>query len=226
MRGTVGRPGPAQPDGNILQDCSFVLFSYFLLALERQRKRCPFFKFCLADGYARDGRAARVSLARRKYILGLFFFIVSNTFCYHQKSKGNAGLFSNFVLRTDMRGDRSGGQGQPSQTEIYYRIVHFRLVLKNKRNACLFYKFCFADGYAGRAVGRPGPAWPDEKILQDCLFLWFQMLSLSIEKQRKRWPFFSNFESRTDMRGDRSGGQGQPSQTEIYYRIVHFYGFK
>ena len=95
------------------------------------------------------------------------------------KSKGNASLFSNFAWRTDTRGERSGGQGQPSQTEIYYRIVHFYsfkcfpLVLKNRRNASLSFKFCFADGYAA----------------------------------------------------GRSGGQGQPSQTEIYYRIVHFYNF-
>jgi len=50
------------------------------------------------------------------------------------------------------------------------------------------------------------------------------MLSISIEKQRKRRPFFK-FRLADEYAGGRSGGQGQPSQTEIYYRIVYFYCF-
>ena len=51
------------------------------------------------------------------------------------------------------------------------------------------------------------------------------MLSISIEKQRKRRPFFK-FRLADEYAGGRSGGQGQPSQTETYYRIVYFYCFK
>ena len=51
------------------------------------------------------------------------------------------------------------------------------------------------------------------------------MLSISIEKQRKRRPFFK-LRLTDEYAGGRSGGQGQPSQTEIYHRIVYFYCFK
>ena len=47
------------------------------------------------------------------------------------------------------------------------------------------------------------------------------MLSISIEKQRKRPPF-SNLVWRTDGRGA-GGRRDQTCQTEIYYRIVYFY---
>jgi len=62
-----------------------------------------------------------------------------------------------------MRGERSGGQGQPGQTKRYYRIVYFygfkcfRLVLKNKGNAGLFFqilnrgRICGGTGRAARA---------------------------------------------------------------------------
>ena len=93
-------------------------------------------------------------------------------------SKGHAGLFSNFVLRTEQR--RVGRAGQTSQAEIYYGIVQFEcfkcflIVLKRKGNAHTFFKLSLVDGWA---------TW-------------------------------------------RAGGQGQTSQTEIYYRIVHLYCFK
>ena len=44
------------------------------------------------------------------------------------------------------------------------------------------------------------------------------MLSISIEEQRKRWPFFKFCSA--------SGRREQTKQTHIYYRIVHFYFFK
>jgi len=82
MREADGR-GQGQPSQTEIyyRIVHFYCFKYFLLALEKQRQRLPFFKLCLADGYARNGRAARASLARRKYIIGLFNFTVSNTFC-------------------------------------------------------------------------------------------------------------------------------------------------
>ena len=101
-------------------------------------------------------------------------------FVIFTERKGTAGLFFKFCLTDGSAGGRSGGQGQTSQTELYYGIVHcyrlkcFLLVLKRKWNAHTFFKFSLADGCA-------------------------------------KW---------------RAGGQGQTSQTEIYYRIVQFYCFK
>jgi len=108
------------------------------------------------------GRAARASLARRKYIyiyIYIYYRIVHFQYfrCFRLvlKSKRNAGLFSNLVWRTDMRGERWGGQGQASQTEIYYRIVHFygfkcfRLVLKSKGNAGLFSNYVWQTDMRG-----------------------------------------------------------------------------
>ena len=76
----------------------------------------PFLKFGL--------RTAKQTLQTQIYyrIVALFDF---KYFRLVLKSKRNAGLFSNLVWRTDMRGERWGGQGQAGQTEIYYRIVHF-----------------------------------------------------------------------------------------------------
>ena len=71
------------------------------------------------------------------------------------RSKRNVALFSNFAWRTDMRGERWGGQGQASQTEIYYRIVHFygfkcfRLVLKSEGDAGLFSNYVWQTDMRG-----------------------------------------------------------------------------
>ena len=94
-------------------------------------------------------------------------------------------LFSKFCL-----GDQS------KETKIYYRIVHFyyfkcfRLVLKSKGNVCLFSRFVWHTDGRG-AGGRRGQDLSNGNIFYDCLFLLFQMLSNSIEKQRKR-KLFSN----------------------------------
>ena len=127
--------------------------------------------------------------------------------------------------------ERSGSQGQPSQTEIYSRIVHFYcfkyflLPLEKQRKRWPFFNFFLRTDMRRTAVARPGPAQPDGNILQDCSFLLFQILSVSVTKAKETLVFFQIlFGGR--ICGGRAGGQDQPRQTEIYYRIVHFYGFK
>ena len=51
------------------------------------------------------------------------------------------------------------------------------------------------------------------------------MLSISIEKQRKRTHFFQSLFG-IRMGGGLAGGGAKTWQTEIYYRIVYFYCFK
>ena len=48
------------------------------ISSEKQRNRRPFFKFCLAYGWAGGWRAEGPRLATRKYIIELFIFNVSN----------------------------------------------------------------------------------------------------------------------------------------------------
>ena len=102
------------------------------------------------------------------------------------KSKGNAGLFSNFVWRTDMRGERSGGQGQPSQTEIYYRIVHFYgfkyfvLLLKGKGNAHIFSNFLWWTDGRG-AGGRRGQTCQTEIFYRIAYFYCFKCFGLVLK---------------------------------------------
>ena len=73
------------------------------------------------------------------------------------------------------------------------------------------FKFCLADGWAG-SWRAEGPDLAIGNILQNCLFLLFQMLSIS--KQRTCSPFLKL------CFGD------QTKQTKLYYRIVFFYYFK
>ena len=61
-------------------------------------------------------------------------------------------------------------------------------------------------------------------MLQDWSFLLFQMLPISIDKQKKHPPLFKF--SLTDGWAGAGGRRGQTCQTEIYYRIVYFYCFK
>ena len=51
------------------------------------------------------------------------------------------------------------------------------------------FNFSSADGWAGSRRAE-GPDLSNGNIFYDCSFLLFQMLSNSIEKQRKRQPFF------------------------------------
>jgi hypothetical protein len=50
------------------------------IIIKKQRKRQPFFKLCLAYGWAGGWRAEGPRLAKRKYIMELFIFNVSNAF--------------------------------------------------------------------------------------------------------------------------------------------------
>ena len=45
-----------QTNRNILQDCFFLLCEMLAISTEKQRKRPPFLKLCLADGWAEGGR--------------------------------------------------------------------------------------------------------------------------------------------------------------------------
>ena len=104
------------------------------ISIEKQRKRTPFFKFCLAremPAFFEIMFGGRICRCYIRLVL---------------KSKGNARLFSTKNWRTDGRG--AGGQrGQTCQTEIYYRIVYFycfkcfRILLKSKGHARLFSNF-------------------------------------------------------------------------------------
>ena len=111
-----------------------------------------------------------------------------------------------FCLTEGWGGGAGGRRGQTCQTEIYFWFVYFycfkcfRIVLKSKGHARLFSKFvwqrkCYhclklslADGYADSTY-----SWllyhKNRNILQDCLFLLYEMLAISIERQRKRPPF-------------------------------------
>ena len=124
------------------------------ISIEKQRKRLPFLKLCLADGWAGAGGQGQTSQKKIYEMLPInigkqrkrppFFkscvgdqtnqtkiyyrivhFYYFKCFRLVLKSKGNACLFSTFVFwRTDGRG-AGGRRGQTCQTEIYYRIVHF-----------------------------------------------------------------------------------------------------
>jgi len=50
------------------------------ISIEKQRKRPPFFNFGLAYAWAGAWRAEGPRLAKRKYIIELFIFTVSNAF--------------------------------------------------------------------------------------------------------------------------------------------------
>ena len=51
---------PAEMDAyspqETLQDCLFLLCPMLAISIDKQRKRAPFFKLCLADRWARGGR--------------------------------------------------------------------------------------------------------------------------------------------------------------------------
>ena len=138
----------------MLQHCLFSLCQMLAISVEKQRKRPPFWKLCLADGWAGGGRPGpdqpvfsffRIMSGLPDYYRIVYFYYFK---CFRLvlKSKANASLFSNFAWRTDGRG-AGGRKGQTCQTEIYYRIVYvycfkcFRLVLKSQGNARLFSNF-------------------------------------------------------------------------------------
>ena len=116
----------------------------------------------------------------------------------------------------------SGLREQTKQTKIYHRIVIFyyfkciRLVLKSNGNAARF---------SNLVCGRRRQT-KQTQIYYTIVHFYIFKCSRLVLKSKGNAGLFSNFVSRMDMRGDRSGGQGQPSHTEIYYRIVYFYGFK
>ena len=115
------------------------------LSIGERRERWPFFKFCLASGRSEQTKQTKIYYR----IVHFYYF---NCFRLVLKSKGNAGLFSNFV---------SGKREQTKQTQIYYRIVHFfyfkcfRLVLKSKGNASFFSNFVWrTDMWGGGRAAR------------------------------------------------------------------------
>jgi hypothetical protein len=115
------------------------------ISIEKQRKRQPFFKFCLADGWAGSRRAEGPALSNGNIFYDcslLLFQMLSNNIAKQRKRPP----FFIFGLGTEMPTILEtlfGGR----QTEICFRIVYFyclkcfRIILKSTGNAALFSKF-------------------------------------------------------------------------------------
>ena len=115
------------------------------LGIEKQRKRPPFLKFCLADGWAGSRRAEGPALSNgcTFYDCSLLLFqMLSNNIAKQRKPSP----FFIFGLGKEMPTILEtlfGGR----QTEICFRIVYFyclkcfRIILKSTGNAALFSKF-------------------------------------------------------------------------------------
>ena len=117
------------------------------ISIEKQRTRPPFFEFVfgIRMGGGLAGGGAKTCQTEIYYrIVFLLFQMLSLS------KQRKCWPFLKLCL-----GD------QTEQTKIYYRIVHFycfkcfRLLLKSKGHARLFFKFCLAYGWAGgwRAEG-------------------------------------------------------------------------
>ena len=143
------------------------------------------------------------------------------------ENKGNARHFWNCVWLTDGRG--AGGQGQTSQTKIYEMLP---INIEKQRKRPPFFNYVWRTDGRG-ASGRSHQTKQANIYYRIVYFYDFKCFRLVLKSKgharlfskfnRKRTPFL-NCVWLPDGRG--AGGQGQTSQTEIYYRIVYFYCFK
>ena len=134
------------------------------ISIEKQRKRPP---FEIVFGWRmRGGRAARARLAKRKY-----------TKCSRLifKSKGNAGLFWNYVWKTRLRKRK-----YIMVVFVFFYFECFRLVLKSKGNARFLSNLVWRTDGRG-AGGRRGQACQKEIYFRIVCFYSVKCLRLVLK---------------------------------------------
>ena len=95
--------------------------------------------------------------------------------------------FFEFCLTDGSAEGRSGGQGQTSQAEIYYRIVRvysfkcFLLVLNSKGHAHTFFLFFWAGGWAKGRAGAQGQTSHTETYYRIVFFYSFKCFLLALQ---------------------------------------------